>query len=104
MGFESFFSNLGFDFNNDLKSEKIIIAENFILPTYSYKNSNQTNISFYLITTNLSDEQLEKTRRHLWNKNDADIIFLYNNDDLQMLLFSALFCSTQHIYLIYSLL
>ena len=84
MDFMNFFSDLDFDFDNDLKSENSI-AKNFELPVYSYKNPNQTNILFYLVATNLSEEQCEKVRRYIWNENDADIIFLHRNDELQIL-------------------
>lgn len=81
-----FFSKLGFDFITDLKSKTINIEKEIDLSqklknsVFLYKNPNNTNTSFYLITCALDAKELEQIRKYIWNKNDVDIIFYYPND------------------------
>ncbi len=83
MIYVDFFSNLGFDFNNDLKAKPIDIEKEATLykkleySVFYYKSPNNTNTSFYLITSSLETAELEHFRKYVWNKNDADIIFYY---------------------------
>ncbi len=76
-----FFSKLGFDFNRNLKSKELYFEKYPALTAklqhsvYFYLNPNQTNTSFYLLTSSLSDEEIEIVRKYIWNKNDADLIF-----------------------------
>ena len=57
MNYVDFFSNLGFDFNADLKAETIDIEKEATLykklenSVFYYKSPNNTNTSFYLITS-----------------------------------------------------
>lgn len=89
----AFFSNLGFDFNIDLILKTIDFGENNTLShklkdsVFYYKNPNNTNTSFYLVTSSLETTELEQFRKYVWNKNDADIIFYYPNeaDEVRML-------------------
>ncbi|MFN8438235.1 MAG: N-6 DNA methylase [Cytophagales bacterium] len=93
MNFENFFSNLGFDFNVDLKPKAIDIEKEATLSrklknsVFFYKSPNNTNTSFYLLTSSLETTELEQFRKYVWNKNDADIIFYYPNeaDEVRML-------------------
>lgn len=92
MSYMDFFTYLGFDFNADLKSRAIDIEETTLSyklknSVYFYKSPNNTNTSFYLITSSLEDMELEKVRKYIWNKNDADIIFYFPNeaDKIEML-------------------
>ena len=92
MSYMDFFTYLGFDFNADLKSRAIDIEETTLSyklknSVYFYKSPNNTNTSFYLITSSLEDKELEKVRKYIWNKNDADIIFYFPNeaDKIEML-------------------
>lgn len=86
MTYVGFFSNLGFDFNVDLKPKAIDIEKEATLSkklkssVFFYKSPNNTNTSFYLITSSLEPTELEQFRKYVWNKNDADIIFYYPND------------------------
>lgn len=88
-----FFSNLGFVFNTDLILKTIDFGENNTLShklkdsVFYYKNPNNTNTSFYLVTSSLETTELEQFRKYVWNKNDADIIFYYPNeaDEVRML-------------------
>lgn len=89
----NFFSYLGFDFNVDLKLKAIDIEKETILSrklnnsVFFYKSPNNTNTSFYLVTSSLETKELEQFRKYVWNKNDADIIFYYPNeaDEVRML-------------------
>ena len=93
MNYVDFFSNLGFDFNIDLKPKAIDIEKEVTLSqklkksVFFYKSPNNTNTSFYLVTSSLETTELEQFRKYVWNKNDADIIFYYPNeaDEVRML-------------------
>lgn len=93
MGYIDFFSKLGFDPNVDFGSRTINIEENNVLTKklknslYFYKSQNNTNTSFYLITSSLDEIEFELVRKYIWNKNDADIIFYYptESDEITML-------------------
>lgn len=80
MSYVDFFSNLGFDFNTDLKSKSIDIEKEATLSeklknsVFFYKSPNNTNTSFYLVNIQLDTSELEQFRKYVWNKNDADII------------------------------
>jgi len=86
MTYIDFFSDLGFDFNVELKPNVIDIEEETTLSqklknsVYFYKSPNNTNTSFYLITSSLETTELEHFRKYVRNKNDADIIFYYPNE------------------------
>ena len=93
MTYVDFFSDLGFDFNVDLKPKAIDIEKEATLSrklknsVFFYKSPNNTNTSFYLVTSSLEATELEQFRKYVWNKNDADIIFYYPNeaDEVRML-------------------
>ena len=93
MTYVDFFSDLGFDFNVDLKPKAIDIEKDATLSrklknsVFFYKSPNNTNTSFYLVTSPLETTELEQFRKYVWNKNDADIIFYYPNeaDEVRML-------------------
>lgn len=97
MYYIDFFSNLGFDFNEDLEPKSLVIEKNSQLTQklnnsvffYKYKKNNNNNTSFYLITTTLSSEELEEVRKFIWNKNDADLIFYYPNENARIDMFYA---------------
>lgn len=95
MNYVDIFSNLGFDFKNDLKSKSIEIEKNSVLSdrlnnsVFFYKSPNNTNTSFYLITTFLDANEIEEIRKYIWNKNDADLIFYYPNEDAKLIMFYA---------------
>lgn len=69
MNFVNFFSDLGFDFNVDLKPKAIDIEKEASLSrklknsVFFYKSPNNTNTSFYLITSSLDQKELEHFRR-----------------------------------------
>lgn len=93
MTYVDFFSDLGFDFNVDLNPKSIDIEKEATLSqklknsVFFYKSPNNTNTSFYLVTSSLETTELEQFRKYVWNKNDADIIFYYPNeaDEVRML-------------------
>lgn len=93
MTYVDFFSDLGFDFNVDLKPKAIDIEKEATLSrklknsVFFYKSPNNTNTSFYIVTSSLETTELEQFRKYVWNKNDADIIFYYPNeaDEVRML-------------------
>jgi len=93
MTYLDFFSNLGFDFNVDLKPKAIDIDKEATLSqklkgsVFFYKSPNNTSTSFYLITSSLDTSELKLFRKYVWNKNDADIIFYCPNevDEVRML-------------------
>lgn len=86
MTYIEIFSSLGFDFELNLKSKPIDIEKNSALnnklinSVFYYKNLNNTNTSFYLIAKKLETIEIEEVRKHIWNKNDADIIFYFPNE------------------------
>ncbi|MEN9918599.1 MAG: hypothetical protein RL662_1035 [Bacteroidota bacterium] len=92
LSYRNFFSNLGFDFEKDLKSIKLIFEKNPELTTklenstFYYHSPNKTNTSFYLIALPLLESDLKDIKKHLWNKNDADLFFypLPNSEDIAM--------------------
>lgn len=87
MSYVDFFSNLGFDFNTDLKSKSIDIEKEATLSeklknsVFFYKSPNNTNTSFYLVNIQLDTSELEQFRKYVWNKNDADIILYYSSEN-----------------------
>ena len=93
MTYVDFFSDLGFDFKVELRPKTIDIEKETTLSqklknsVFFYKSPNNTNTSFYLITSSLEPTELELFRKYVWNKNDADIIFYYPNeaDEVKML-------------------
>jgi len=86
MTYVDFFSDLGFDFNVELRPKTIDIEKETTLSqklknsVFFYKSPNNTNTSFYLITSSLEITELDQFRKYVWNKNDADIIFYYPNE------------------------
>ncbi|MBF00493.1 TaqI-like C-terminal specificity domain-containing protein [Flavobacterium coralii] len=86
MNYVDFFSDLGFDFNVDLKPKAIDVetettfSQKLKNSVFFYKSPNNTNTSFYLITSSLETTELKQFRKYVWNKNDADIIFYYPDE------------------------
>ncbi|WP_116789175.1 N-6 DNA methylase [Flavobacterium psychrotrophum] len=95
MTYVEFFSNLGFDFNVDLKPKSIDIEKEATLSqklensVFFYKSPNNTNTSFYIVTSWLETTELEQFRKYVWNKNDADIIFYFPNEAAEVVMFYA---------------
>ncbi len=95
MNYINFFSNLGFDFNDNLKNQSIEIEKKNLLTEklknsiFYYKSPNNTNTSFYLITALLDITEIEEIRKYIWNKNDADLIFYYPKEEDKLILFYA---------------
>ena len=95
MQFKVFFSHLGFDFNTHLESKHCDFEENTLFgdrlhdSIFYYKSPYNTNTSFYLITTNLDSNEIEEIRKYIWNKNDADLIFYYPNENADLKLLYA---------------
>lgn len=93
--YEIVFSGLGFDFKKDLKLRDLVFDKNSSLTehlknsVFFYNSPNNTNTSFYLITTFLDVKELEEVRRYVWNKNDADLIFYYPNEEAKLVMFYA---------------
>ncbi|WP_343625636.1 Eco57I restriction-modification methylase domain-containing protein [Flavobacterium lindanitolerans] len=93
MTYVDYFSNLGFNFDTDLKKKVIDIEEEATLSrkllnsVFFYKSPNNTNTSFYIVTTTLEETELQEFRKYVWNKNDADIIFYYPDgaEEMEML-------------------
>ena len=95
MNYKDFFSSLGFNFNSDLKQRTIKFEKKNNLSkklknsVFFYKNLNNTNTSFYLITTELNSTEIEDIRKYIWNKNDADLIFYYPGEGSKLDMFYA---------------
>jgi hypothetical protein len=95
MTYVDFFSNLGFDFNTDLRARVIDIEKEATLckklenSVFYYKSPNNTNTSFYLITSSLETSEIKHFRKYVWNKNDADIIFYFPNDAEEVVMYYA---------------
>ena len=95
MNYQDFFSSLGFNFNSDLKQRTIEFEKKNNLSkklknsVFFYKNLNNTNTSFYLITTELNSTEIEDVRKYIWNKNDADLIFYYQREEAKLDMFYA---------------
>lgn len=95
MTYVDFFSNLGFDFNTDLKARAIDIEKEATLykklenSVFYYKSPNNTNTSFYLITSSLETSEIERFRKYVWNKNDADIIFYFPTNAEEVTMYYA---------------
>ncbi len=95
MNYIEIFSKLGFDFKKDLKPKKIDVEKNSVLSkklnnsVFFYKSPSNTNTSFYLITTTLNNDEKEDIRKYIWNKNDADIIFYYPNENDKLVMLYA---------------
>ncbi|QIK52911.1 N-6 DNA methylase [Dysgonomonas sp. HDW5B] len=90
--YRRFFTDLGFDFERNLKSTRLVFEKSLDLTsqlentTFYYHSPNNTNTSFYLVATSLVEEDLKIVRRYIWNKNDADLLFYIrpNSDDIVM--------------------
>lgn len=95
MTYVDFFSNLGFNFDTDLKKKVIDIEEEATLSqkllnsVFFYKSPNNTNTSFYLVISTLEETELQEFRKYIWNKNDADIIFYYPDEAKEIEMFYA---------------
>ena len=95
MNYIETFSKLGFDFKKDLKPKEIDVEKNSVLSkklnnsVFFYKSPSNTNTSFYLITTTLNNDEKEEIRKYIWNKNDADIIFYYPNENDKLVMLYA---------------
>lgn len=95
MFYKDFFSKLGFNFKLDLEPKTIIFEGNDKLNNslnnsiYYYKCTNNTNTSFYLITTNLEAKDFQEIRKYIWNKNDADLIFHFPEKDAELKMYYA---------------
>ncbi|OFX89938.1 MAG: hypothetical protein A2W99_08760 [Bacteroidetes bacterium GWF2_33_16] len=95
MDYINLFSDLGFNFKVDLKPKHVCIENNSALTdnlkesVFFYSSPNNTNTSFYLITTELDTNEFEEIRKYIWNKNDADLIFYYPIDDSKLEMFYA---------------
>ncbi|OCB75342.1 DNA methyltransferase [Flavobacterium crassostreae] len=95
MNYKDFFSNLGFNFKSDLENsimefeKKENLSKKLKNSVLFYKSPNNTNTSFYLITTELSSTEIEDIRKYIWNKNDADLIFYYPDEDAKLVMFYA---------------
>lgn len=81
---ETFFQNRGFSFgsdNSDIKPKEFIISENSRLTkklkgkVYIYESPQQAKTSFYLISTELTEEELFEVRKHIWNEDKIDLYF-----------------------------
>ncbi|MDI6050451.1 N-6 DNA methylase [Flavobacterium sp. XS2P24] len=95
MNYKDFFSNLGFNFKSDLENrimefeQKENLSKKLKNSVLFYKSPNNTNTSFYLITTELNSTEIEDIRKYIWNKNDADLIFYYPGQDAKLVMFYA---------------
>ena len=93
MNYVDVFLKLGFNFKSDLEQKAIEIEKNITLTeklknsVFFYKSPNNTNTSFYLITTVLDTSEIEEIRKYIWNKNDADLIFYYPYCQIKVHLF-----------------
>jgi len=93
MNYVDFFVNLGFDFKDDLKSKDFVIEKNEELTekikkdVFYYQNHFNQTASFYIVTKIvLSDEKkINDIRKSVWNKNNADILFLCDENEIKML-------------------
>ncbi|QMU64719.1 MAG: hypothetical protein GKR88_10755 [Flavobacteriaceae bacterium] len=100
MSYEIVFSKLGFDFKRDFEARTLVFDKNDTLThnlkdsVFFYQSPNNTNTSFYLITTVLNDKDTEEIRRYIWNKNDADLIFYYPNNTTKLELYYAKYSPT----------
>jgi hypothetical protein len=95
MNYVDFFSNLGFDFIKDLKSKIFSFEKNLSLTkklqnsVFFFGSPNNTNTSFYLITSILDEVEIEEIRKYIWNKDDADLIFHYSEDSRKLVMLYA---------------
>lgn len=86
---------LGFDFDKDLELINLVFDKNSTLTKniaksiFYYKSPPNTNTSFYLITTTLETNEIEEIRRYIWNKNDANLIFYYPNEEAELVMLYA---------------
>lgn len=51
---------------------------------FYYDSPNNTNTSFYLITKFLHTKEIEEVRKYIWNKNDADLILYFPNEESKL--------------------
>lgn len=92
MNYEVVFSKLGFNFKENLRLKTLVFDKNEALTetlnksVFYYKSPNNTNTSFYLITSFLTPNEIEEVRRYIWNKNDADLIFYYPSKDAKLVM------------------
>jgi hypothetical protein len=77
-----FFLKLGFNLNPekfciDKNSELIEKLNNAV---FFYSSPPQTNTSFYLITVLLNEDEKKIICKYIWNKNNADLLFLLSSE------------------------
>lgn len=84
---KQFFENIDFSFDKDFCQNNVIIFENAELTkklknnifVYDNKNIEQTQSSFYIIATNLTEKELLDTRKYIWNEDKYDLFFYPEN-------------------------
>lgn len=95
MNYKGVFEKLGFDFEQNLKPKKLVFDKNPTLTknlknlVFFFKSPNNTNTSFYLITTPINSNEIEEVRKYIWNKNDANLIFYYPDEGAKLTMFYA---------------
>ena len=80
---KAFFENIDFSFDKDFYQKNVIFSENAELTeklnnnifVYDNKNIEQTQSSFYIITTKLTEKELLDTRRYIWNEDKYGLFF-----------------------------
>jgi hypothetical protein len=87
---EKFFEDRHFSFGTDepgIKPKALIIPEHSKLTkklerdVYVYESPAQTNTSFYLISAELTGEELFEVRKHIWNEDKFDLYFTVENTE-----------------------
>lgn len=85
---ENFFKSRGFSIGSDgsdIKPKALNFSENQKLTrklkgyVYVYESPEHTNTSFYLISTELTGEELFEVRKHIWNEDKFDLYFTTEN-------------------------
>ena len=83
---QTFFMNLGFSFDDDIRKESICLPDNNtlnnkLLNNFFIYNNKRTNSSFYLISIKLNKEELFEVRRYFWNKDKYDLFFYFEESN-----------------------
>jgi len=87
---KTFFENIDFSFgtkSSAIKPRKIIISEDEALTKklenkiFVFDSPENTNCSFYVITTTLKAKDLFLVRRYIWNESKYDLYFINENPE-----------------------
>lgn len=94
LNMRDFFENINFSFGtkaSDIKPAHIVVSEDDVLSEklknniFTFDAPEHSKSSFYVITTELTNEERFKLRRYIWNENKYDLFFIPENPNNELI-------------------